>query len=93
MQKQQPAAAAASNDRHGQHHNPQQRSLNVVEPDSAVQLATEKAWEPQQQQQQQQQQVQVLQRNACSRRDHNAAPQAPFAAHTEHIDAGEDSPD
>ena len=79
MQKQQPAPAAASHDRHRQHHIPQQRSHNVVEPD-----LTEKLWEPQQQQ------VQVLQRNAGSRNDQDStAGQAPFAAQPEQTGAGE----
>ena len=94
VQKQQPAVAAASHDRHKQHHRQQQRSLNVAEPDSAVQLALEREWvPPQQQQQQQQQQVQLLQRNAGSRHGGaDTAPQAPSAAKPMQAGAGQRSP-
>lgn len=82
MQKQQPGVAAAPYDRHRQ----QQRSLYVVEPDPAVQLASQKVCEPQQQQ------VQSLQRDAGSRHGGaDAAPQSLFAAQPEQTCAGERS--
>ena len=82
MQKQQPGVAAAPYDRHRQ----QQQSLYVVEPDPAVQLASQKVCEPQQQQ------VQILQRDANSRHGGaDAAPQALFAAQPEQTGAGERS--
>lgn len=86
LQQQQTAAAAASPGKHRQHPRQQRGSLNGVEPGSAVQSETGKAWEPQQQQQQ----VQLLQRNAGSKPDQaETAPQAFLAAQPEQTAAGE----
>lgn len=86
MQMQQPVAAAASRARHRQHPRQQQQSLNVVEPDSAVQQPTGKVWDSQQQ-------VQLLQRSAGSRHDQdNTVPQAPYAPQPGQTGAGERSP-
>lgn len=76
--QQQQTAAAAPPDRHRQHPRQQRGSLKVVEPDSAVQSAT------------QQQQVHLLQRNVGSRPDQaETAPQAFLAAQPEQTAAGE----